>query len=89
MVDQIADLFRTTHTVKTQQVVKSRGQHCGDIEILGYLVNSSGPVLLVLDLHLAHDRWVSSADPNLNDNLHYPNDKDRSLNETTDNKIRK
>ncbi len=28
MVDQIADLFRTTHKVKTQQVVKSRGQHC-------------------------------------------------------------
>ena len=31
-VDQLADLFRTTHKVKTQQVVKSRGQHCGDIE---------------------------------------------------------
>ena len=30
-VDQLADLFRTTHKVKTQQVVKSRGQHCGDI----------------------------------------------------------
>jgi hypothetical protein len=26
MVDQLADLFRTTHKVKTQQVVKSRGQ---------------------------------------------------------------
>ena len=25
MVDQLADLFRTTHKVKTQQVVKSRG----------------------------------------------------------------
>ncbi len=25
MVDQVADLFRTTHKVKTQQVVKSRG----------------------------------------------------------------
>ncbi len=56
VVDQIVDLFRTTHKVKTQQVVKSRGQHC---------------------------------DPNLNDNLHYPNDKDRSLNESTTNKIRK
>jgi hypothetical protein len=31
MVDQVADFFRTTHKVKTQQVVKSRGQHCGDI----------------------------------------------------------
>ncbi len=38
-VDQLADLFRTTHQVKTQQVVKSLGQHCGDIELAGYLVN--------------------------------------------------
>jgi hypothetical protein len=34
-----------------------------------------------LDLHLAHERWGSSADPNLKGNLHYPNDKDRSFNE--------
>ncbi len=33
VVDQLADLFRTTQKVKTQQVVKSRGQHCGDIEL--------------------------------------------------------
>ena len=71
-VDQIADLFRTTHKVKTQQVVKSRGQHCGDIEIAGYLANAAGPVPLVLDLHLAHERWVSSADPTLNGNLQSP-----------------
>jgi hypothetical protein len=31
--DQIADLFRTTHNVKTQQVARSRGQRCGDIEL--------------------------------------------------------
>ncbi len=37
MVDQIADLFRTTHKVKTQQVVKSHGQHCGDVQLVGYL----------------------------------------------------
>ena len=37
MVDQLADLFRTTHKVKTQQVVKNRGQYCGDIELAGYL----------------------------------------------------
>jgi hypothetical protein len=36
-VDQLADLFRTTHKVKTQQVVKSRGHHCDDIELAGYL----------------------------------------------------
>ena len=44
MVDQIADLFRTTHKVKTQQVIKSRGQHCGDIELAGYLANAAGPL---------------------------------------------
>jgi hypothetical protein len=41
VVDQFADLFRTTHKVKTQQVVKSRGQHCGDIELVGYLTNKA------------------------------------------------
>jgi hypothetical protein len=56
-VDQLADLFRTTHRVKTQQVVKSRGQHCGDIELAGYLANEAGPVPLVLDLRIAHDRF--------------------------------
>ncbi len=35
MVDQVADLFHTTHKVKTQHVVKNRGQHCGDIELGG------------------------------------------------------
>ncbi len=41
-VDQIDDLFRTTHKVKTQQVVKNRDQYCGDIEIEGYLANATG-----------------------------------------------
>ena len=44
MVDQLADLFRTTHKVKTQQVVKIHGQYCGDIELPGYLVNEVDPV---------------------------------------------
>jgi hypothetical protein len=69
-VDQLADLFRTTHKVKTQQVVKSRGQHCGDIELAGYLANTAGSVPLVLDLRIAHDRFGSSSDPNLNGKLH-------------------
>ncbi len=43
-VDQLADLFRTTTKVKTQQVVQSRGQHCGDIELARYLANAAGPV---------------------------------------------
>jgi hypothetical protein len=44
-VDHLADLFRTTHRVKTQQVVKSRGQHCGGIELAGYLQNRLGRCL--------------------------------------------
>ncbi len=77
-VDQLADLFRTTHRVKTQQVVKSLGQHCGDIELAGYLPNTTDLVPLVLDLRLAHDRFGSSSDPTLNGRLHY-NDIDKSL----------
>ena len=53
-VDQLADLFRTTHKVKTQQVAKSRGQYCGDIQLDAYLENATGPVPLVLDLRIAH-----------------------------------
>jgi hypothetical protein len=88
-VDQLADLFRTTHKVKTQQVVESRGQHCDDIELVEYLANASGPVPLVLDLRVAHDRVGSSTDPTLNGHLRYPNNLDQSLNDTSDDKIRK
>jgi hypothetical protein len=89
MVDQVADLFRTTHKIKTQQVVKSRGQHCGDIQLEGYLANETGPVSLVLDLRIAHDRMGSSADPSLNGHLKYPNNLDQSLNDAVADKIRK
>ena len=89
MVDQVADFFRTTHKVKTQQVVKSRGQHCGDIELAGYLANEAGPVTLVLDLRIAHDRVGSSTDPTLNGHLKYPNNLDQSLNDAATDKIRK
>jgi hypothetical protein len=60
----------------------------GDIELAGYLVNADGPVPLVLDLRLAHDRFGSSSDPTLNGRLHY-NDIDKSLNEDAHHKIRK
>ncbi len=89
MVDQITDLFHTTHRVKTQQVIKSWGQHCGDIELTGYLPNETGPVSLVLDLRITHDRFGSSSDPSLNGNLYYPHNIDRSLIESPDDKIRK
>jgi hypothetical protein len=82
MVDQIADLFHTTHKVKTQQVVKSRGQYCGDVELAGYLPNVTGPVQLVLDLRIVHDRVGSSTDPTLNVHLKYPNNLDQSLNDS-------
>ena len=44
---------------------------------------------LVLDLLIVHDRWGSTSDPSINGHLHYPNGMDRSLNETTTDKIRK
>ena len=88
-VDKLGDLFRTTYKVKTPQVVKSRGQHCGDIELAGYLANAAGLVPLVLDLRIAHERFESSSDPSLNGHLHYPNDIDRSINEAAADKIRK
>jgi len=47
VVDQLADLFRTTHKAKTRQVARSRGQQCGDIELTDYLGNAAGPVPLV------------------------------------------
>ncbi len=55
----------------------------------GYLANVSGPVSLVLDLRMAHDRWGSTPDPSINGHLHYPNDIDGSLNEADTDKIRK
>jgi hypothetical protein len=88
-VDASADLFRTTHKVKTQQVAKSRGQRCGDIELAGYLANVAVLVPLVLDLRIAHERWGSSSDPSISGHLCYPYDIDRSLNEAAADKIRK
>jgi hypothetical protein len=89
MVDQVADFFRTTHKVQTQQVVHCRGFHCGDIEVEGYLGNETVPVSLVLDLRITHDRVGSSTDPTLNGHLKYPNNLDQSLNDASVDKIRK
>jgi hypothetical protein len=89
VVDQLPDLFRTTHKVKTQQVAKSRGQHCGDVELVGYLANATDPVPLVLDLRVAHDRVGSSDDPALNGHLRYPNNLDQSLNDAAVDKLHK
>ncbi len=91
MVDQLADLFRTTHKPKTHQVVKTRGHHCGDIELVGYLPNTTGPGPLVMDLRVPHHRVGSSVDPVLNGHLRYPNNLDQSLNDTPEpaDKLRK
>ena len=47
-----------------------------------------GPVPLVLDLRIAHERCGSSSDPSVNGHVYYPNDVDRTLNETVADKIR-
>jgi hypothetical protein len=78
----------TGASINVQFVVKSRGQHCGDIELAAYLANAAGPVPLVLDLRIAHDRFGSSADPTLNGRLHPPHNIDKSLNEAANDKIR-
>ncbi len=56
---------------------------------MDYLPNVTGPVSLVTDLRIDHDRFVSSSDPILNGHLHYPNDIDKSLNEAATDKVRK
>ncbi len=45
---------RHTTRVKTEQVVKIRGQYSGDIELGGHIQNAGGTVSLVLDLLIVH-----------------------------------
>jgi hypothetical protein len=78
------------YTNSTRNIVyRSSVFHCGDIELAGYLANAAGPVPLVLDLCVAHDRVGSSVDPTLNGHLGYHNNLDQSLNDTATVKIRK
>ena len=58
------------------------------LELSGYLANTSGPVPLVLDLLITHDRFGSSSEPSIDGYLHYPNDLDGSLKEAAADKIR-
>jgi hypothetical protein len=82
--------FFVQHTrLKHNRWLKSRGHHCGDIELAGYLDNEAGPMPLVLGLRIAHDRVGSSTDPNLNGHLKYPNNLNQSLNDAVADKIRK
>ncbi len=41
-----------------------------DIELAGYLANAAGPVPLVLDLFIIHERFERSSDPSINGHLH-------------------
>jgi hypothetical protein len=43
----------------------------------------------MMDLRISHDRFGSISDPSINGHLRYPNDMDRSLNESATDKIRK
>ena len=51
-------------------------------------MNASGPVPLVLDLLVTHERWEEDLTLVLNGHLHYPNDLDGPLNEDVTDKIR-
>ncbi len=66
-------------TTRAREVFLISGTHSKNvIELAAYLANSAGSVPLVLDLHIAHDRFGSSSDPSLNGHLHYPNDIDKA-----------
>ncbi len=41
---------------KTHQVARSQGLRCGDIELAAYLNDAVGPVNLILELRIAHER---------------------------------
>ena len=83
--DVLGDHF--LNRVKTQQVVKNRGQECGDIELTTYLSNTVGPVTLVIDLCITLEHWGSSSNPSLNGHLYYPTDIDRTLKEVAADKV--
>ena len=90
-VEQLADLFRTTTKVKTQQVARSRGQRCGDIALAADLADSAGPVTTLYWISSSsHERFGSSSNPLLNRHLHYPLRAgiDKPLNEAAAGKIR-
>ncbi len=69
----------------TIPVAQSWKRFQNKLEIKGILSSQ----VTVLDLRIAHDRFGSSSDPNLNGHIHYPTDIDRSLNESATDKIRK
>ena len=60
------------------------------MELAAYLPDAAGPLPLVLDLCIAHQRWGRTSNPSLDGQLHYPRptDIDRPLNEAAADKMR-
>jgi hypothetical protein len=50
---------------------------------------AAGPVPLVMDHHIPHEPVGSRSDPSINGHLHYPNELDRTVNESSTDKIRR
>jgi hypothetical protein len=64
--------------------------HSGTKKAHDWMVDqAAGPVPLVLDLLIDHDRVGSSTDPTLNGQLRFPNNLDQSLNDAASDKVRK
>ena len=51
-------------------------------------MNTSGPVSLVLDLHIGQERFGRRSDPSIDGHFHHPHDLDGPLNDDTTDKIR-
>jgi hypothetical protein len=64
-----------------------RGQRCGYIELAAFLADAAGPVNLVMDLRIAHERWGSSSNP-VQTPSSLPADTDKPLHDATSKKIR-
>ena len=81
-VDQFAPILRSGgHSVKCQyKVAPSEGKKRGDLEIVGYLRDATGPRNLVIDLNITHDRHGrSTSNPHTNGHLTHPDSVDRPL----------
>jgi hypothetical protein len=46
-----------THGMAWGDQASSQVMRCGDIELAAFLADAAGPVPLVLDLRIAHQRW--------------------------------
>ena len=79
-VDQLAPILRSAgHSVKCQyKVAPSEGKKRGDLEIVGYLRDATGPRNLVIDLNITHDRHGrSTSNPHINGHLTQPDSTSR------------